>query len=428
MNPSRLVAQGERMRAWLAVAGSHLRLPWLTANLKVVLLARLTMSAARALSAVVVGLYLATQGFSAIRIGAVFTVVSLAVAAMSAGVGVLADRIGRKPFLVALPLVTSASAAAFTVIHSPSLLILFAALGSLGRGTGTGGDAAGPYKPAESALIADSTAPQSRTQAFALLTFTSTLGAFFGALLSNLVHADHITGASATAAYRPAFLAVAALAGMAGIAAIRIRESSTWSRQPGSPVFPMHSWPALWRLWLTNAANGIGVGMAGPFMSYWLYRRFEVGAGTIGLLFAAANLASLAAVLFAPKIGRVGTIRAIAGLRLAEATLTLTLAFAPTFGLAAGLYLARSFVSRIGLPLRQSYVQGVAPPNERARMTAFSRLPAQGTQAGGQLLAGYLIQNLSLAAPFAVAGLAQLLNGALYAGLLARIRPDWEEQ
>lgn len=410
----------------LKVVARRLWPPWLTTNVKVVLVSRLAMSAARALSGVVLALYLATQGFSAVAIGAVFVAVSLASAIMTFAVSVLADRVGRKPFFIALPLLACVAAVGLAVVRAPALLVLFATLGTFGRGTGAGADAAGPHQPAESALLADSTSARQRTSAFARLMFCSALGAVLGAVSANLVRAGHGTGAAATMAYRPAFVAMAILAGLAGIAALLIAEPRPRDRPSGRLVLPTRSWPVLWRLWATNAVNGIGMGMAGPFMSYWLYRRFDVGAGTIGVLFAAANVASLASVLAATRAGRGGTIRAIVVIRVAQAALLMALAWAPTFSIACGVYVARLLVSRVGLPLRQSYVQGVAAPDERARVAGLSRLPAQGTQTGGQLLAGYLFQQASLAAPFTLAAVVQMVNAALYAGLLGRIRPEWE--
>lgn len=79
---------------------------------------------------------------------------------------------------------------------------------------------------------------------------------------------------------------------------------------------------------------------------------------------------------------------------------------------------------RIGLPLRQSYVQDLAHPEERAGLAALSNLPAQATQAGSQVLAGYLFDAASLALPFELASVFQLANGVLYGVLFGRFRPQ----
>ncbi len=52
----------------------------------------------------------------------------------------------------------------------------------------------------------------------------------------------------------------------------------------------------------------------------------------------------------------------------------------------------------------------------------MSNLPAQATMAGSQALAGYLFDEVSLAAPFELSALFQCANAALYA-LLFTWRP-----
>ncbi|MGC8473147.1 MAG: hypothetical protein ACP5PW_01890, partial [Candidatus Dormibacteria bacterium] len=53
----------------------------------------------------------------------------------------------------------------------------------------------------------------------------------------------------------------------------------------------------------------------------------------------------------------------------------------------------------------------------------LSNLPAQGTMAGSQVLAGYLFDDVSLAAPFELAALFQVANAVLYGALFGPWRP-----
>ena len=81
----------------------------------------------------------------------------------------------------------------------------------------------------------------------------------------------------------------------------------------------------------------------------------------------------------------------------------------------------------MGLPLRQSYTQDLAHPEERASLAAVSQLPAQATMAGGQVLAGYLFDEVSLAAPFELAAFVQGLNAVAYWVLFDRAGPATAE-
>ncbi len=385
------------------------------------------MSAARAIAGVVTALYLAAEGFSGLELGVLFVCVTLATALMSSAIGLLSDRLGRKPFLVAVPLLAAGAALLFAEVRAPAALFVGASIGSFGRGAGAGGGNVGPYQPAESALVAERVPAERRADAFGRLAFVSSVGSLLGSLLATLARAHpHVSPAVAIADYRPAFLAAAALAALAGLLALRLSGPGpeALGRQGRTALrWPRRSWPALWRVWVTNGVNGFAIGMLGPFVSYWLYRRYGAGPGAIGVLFAVVNVGSLVSTLAAAGIGRrIGTVRAIVAVRALSGVLLVPMVLAPSFLLAGAFYLARMLLQRVGLPLRQSFTQDNADPAERASLAALSNLPAQATMAGSQALAGYLFDEVSLAAPFELSALFQCANAALYA-LLFTWRP-----
>ncbi len=393
--------------------------PWMNRNLRLILATRMTMSVGRAILSIVTALYLAALGFSGLEIGALFVGVTFASAVMSSAVGFLSDRLGRKPFLVAVPLIAAAASGLYTTTRAAPVLFVCAALGSFGRGAGAGGGNIGPYQPAESAFIAEDVPPTKRVDAFGRVAFTSVLGGLFGGLLAQLVSAGpHISAAAALGAYRPAFAAAAVLFLFGGLLSLWLTEPPGDHRRTspgGSRRWPRRSWPALWRLWVTNGTNGVAMGLYAPFMSYWMYRRYGVGASQIGLLFAVVNVGSLAATLVAPAIGsRFGTVRAITSVRMLGGLLILPMVLAPTFWAAGAAYFVRMLAQRVGMPLRLSFVQDLADPAERATVAALANVPAQVTMAGGQTLAGYLFDEVSLSAPFEIAAVFQCANAALY--------------
>ena len=386
------------------------------------------MSASRATAAIVTALYLDALGFSAVEIGALFVGVTAASALMSTVIGLVADRMGRKPFLVGVPLLAAGAGVVFAELRVTAVLFVAAAVGSFGRGSGAGAGNVGPYQPAESALVADGVSGDRRVAAFGRIAFASSLGALAGGLLAGVVHTvARMTPAGATSAYRPAFLVIAALSVVAGLLALLLRDPGRQAerdRQRRHRIrWPRRSWPALWRFWVTNGTNGAGIGLFGPFVSYWLYRRYGAAPGTIGVLFALVNLGSLVSALGAARVGRrLGTVRAIVVVRAVGGALLLPMVLAPTFWLAGAVYFVRMLVQRVGLPLRQSFTQDMADPDERASVAALSNLPAQATMAGSQAVAGYLFDEVSLAAPFELAAVLQVINAVLY-GLLFSIFP-----
>ena len=185
--------------------------------------------------------------------------------------------------------------------------------------------------------------------------------------------------------------------------------------------------PLLVRLWLTNSVNGFAIGMFGPFVTYWLYRRYGVGPGSIGALYAITNVVTLgSAVVAAPLARRFKTVRTVTAVRLVQAVLLVPIALSPVFWLAGLLFVVRMFAQRIGMPLRQSYVLALAHPEERSSVAALANLPAQAAMAGSPVLAGYLFDSVSLALPFELGGALQLVNAVMYYAFFRKVAPEEE--
>ncbi len=400
-------------------------------NVTIAILARASMSAARAMAGVAVPLYLATAGYSPEQLGLLFAVVAISSAAISATVGFGSDRLGRRFFMIVVPLLTAAAAAGYAISLSPVVIFGGAAIGAFGRGGGAGGGNVGPYQPAEQALVTASAAPERRTGIFGRLAFASSLGALLGGLVISETGAGHPSAAQAMAAYRPAFVVIALLAAVAGLLALGLLELGAAERRskPRLPFFPRRSAWLLYRLWITNSVNGAAMGMMGPFLTYWFYTRYGVGVHALGLLFAVINAVSMVSNLSAASVARrFGLVRATATLRMVVAALIVPMVLAPSFLIAGGVYLLRMVAQRIMAPMRQSYVMGMADPEERAQVAALSNIPAQATSAVTPALAGELFEHVSLSAPFLVVAACQATNAILYYGFFRGFAPEEERQ
>jgi len=420
---------------------------WMTRDMRLLLLARVFMSAARAFAGVIVPIYLALMGFNGLMLGLLFTVVALASAGLSSAVGLLSDRLGRKFFIVVLPWFAALAALIFAVSHTTALLFIFAALGSFGRGSGAGAGTVGPYQPAEQAFLADAVPAQYRTRLFGRIAFASSLGALLGTgpltALPTLLTWFGVSGQQGLAGARFSFLVMAGIALVAGLLALPIREArSTARRGPRERFrakarvpswrFRLHlsrqSWFVLLRLWATNSINGFAVGFFGPFITYWFFRRYGAGPLEVGLLFSIINIVTMIGNLGAAGISaRLGLVRAITVSRTFQAMLIIPMVLAPNFWLAGMIYLVRMLAQRIGLPLRQSYVLGVVPPEERGTVGALSNLPSQVTSSISPTLAGYLFDHVALALPFEIGALFQGLNTLLFFLFFRHLRPPEEQ-
>ncbi len=409
-----------QMGATLAVGGRDARL---------LLAARVLMSAQRALVGVVAPIYLARRGLSGTEVGMLFSAVGLAGAAISAIVGFGADRFGRKPFVVYVPLLAAGAGFVFAFVGATGALFAAAAIGSFGRGSGAGAGMVGPYQPAEQALLAGLVDDRSRPRLFANIASASALGGLLGAVLAASPLTQAASGPAGTGTYRDAFLVAALLALLTALLAMPVREGRRPARQqrgedarsraPRRLSAPARS--LVLRLAATNTVNGLAVGLFGPFVSYWLYRRFGAGPSTIGLLYIAANVVTIMTnQLATPLARRHGMVRTVVIARMLQALLLIPLALSPSLYVAGALYSLRLVAQRIGLALRQTFVMSAAPESERAKVAALSQLPMQGASATAPTLAGYLFDAVGLAVPFEIAGVLQLINAGLFQWFFGR--------
>ena len=404
-------------------------------DVRLLLAARVLMSGQRALVSIVAPIYLARDGFSAVRLSVLFVVVALTAALLSLTVGQLSDRFGRRPFVIALPTFAAAAAVVFAFTDTTSLLFVFAALGSFGRGSGAGAANVGPYQPAEQALLSGMVSRADRPRLFGLVASASATGGLLGAgLAATRIGAPAGLGSGVgPGTYRAAFLAAALLAAAAALAAVPVRETRPAPPARPDPA-PGRGRPArrlsdvgrslVWRLWVTNVTNGVAVGLFGPFLTYWFYRAFDAGTARVGVVYMVVNVVTIGTNLLAGTVTRrAGEVRAIVVARSAQALLLVPLALSPDLVTAAAVYTLRMVVQRLGLAIRQSFVMSTAPDAERARIAAWSQLPSQGISGVAPLLTGYLFDEVSLSAPFELAAAFQLVNALTFGWLFRRRSP-----
>lgn len=439
---------GSRSRGPLGVPG------WLSRDLILLLGGRGLRSLAQAYLVIIVPLYLAGLGFSAEQLGVVFTAAAVSSALLTAGVGILSDRFGRKTFLILISLLMGAGGLVFALSGNFVVLVIAGALGTIGRGGGAGsGGAWGPFFPAEQALLAEHAGDVRRTSIFGLVSFVGVMAGAVGSLLAAVPALLHQQGLTLISGDRVLFLLTTVLGVAMALMFLPVRErppAHAASRDDGSdheqpkamqparepqPItegrrvlgLSRGSWGLVARFMVTNATNGLAVGIIGPFMVYWFFRRYGVGSDVLAGLFFVINLVAALPYLLAGRLARrLGAVRLVVLTRSVSVVLLAIMAVMPTFALAAGLYLLRTAFNTLSNPVRQSYLMGIIPSRERSSAAGLSNLPSQIGMSISPSIAGYLIQQVALDLPLEIAALLQGINAALYFVFFRHIHPPEE--
>jgi MFS family permease len=139
-------------------------------------------------------------------------------------------------------------------------------------------------------------------------------------------------------------------------------------------------------------------------LAYFFAQRYGVSVAALGWLFFTVAVIQAVSVALAPRLARrFGLIATMVGTHLPSNVLLASVAFAPSFPVAAGLLLARTTLSQMDVPTRQALVMTVVTPGERTAAAAVTNAARYTVRPVGPLVAG-AVQQLALGAPLVVAG------------------------
>ncbi len=411
---------------------------WLNPSLEWLFLVRIMRSVSQGFLAIIVPLYIAMLGYDALHLGILFTAASIASVILTALTGVLSDRFGRKIFLILISLLTVGGGLGFAISTNFVVLVLAAAIGTIGRGGGAGsGGNWGPFYPAEQALIAEHSGVFERTTVFGALSFVGVVAGAVGSLFAWLPQLlSAASGASQLGGYRVLFVLTAVFGIAMAAAVVPVHESHSYVRPSSLGPTPQTSlrlglspasWRMVWRFMVANLIQGFGIGMLGPIIVYWFYRVYGVGAGSLANLFFLINLAAALPYLMAGRLAfHLGSVKAVAVTRLIASVLLVAMVAMPTFFLAALFYTMRMIAATLSVPIAQSYLMGVIDPAERASAAGISTVPWQVGSSAGPYLAGYLMQYAAFDLPLELSAAAGALSAVLYYVFFRNIRPPEE--
>jgi MFS family permease len=374
--------------------------------------------------AVLIGIYLAKRGFDAAAIGVVVTAGLAGGATASLVVTLAGDRLGRRRTLVALALLGGAGGIA---VAFSSALPAVAVAAFLGMVNGMGRDR-GASLIVDQALLPATASDAQRTTVFAWYNVLQDAGHALGALCAaapalvrGLAAMDEITSLR---------LALAAGAGLHLATALAYAQLTTAGEIDrsalGRPMSP-HGRRVLWRIsWLFGLDSVGGGFLTAALLSVFFFQRFGAAEGTLGALFFGARLANAASHLGAAWLARrIGLVNTMVFTHIPSSLLLATVAYAPTFPVAAVLFLVREGLVEMDVPTRQSYVMAMVRPEERTLASGVTHLVRLAGWAAGPVVAGLLMSGASPAAPLLVgAGMKIVYDALLYAAFRRRRPPE----
>lgn len=371
-------------------------MPPIRPEAKRLMAARFSRSIAQGALVVDFALYATRLGWSAAFLGVVFAVAVLFTVMLTAAIGPASDRLGRKRFVLVYEAISALAAVIALASHATWPLAFAAVIGGFGRGAN---GAAGPFGPAEQSWLSGFI---ERRDFGAVLSFNIAIGFFgmaTGAVLAGVVGArQELFLLPLVAALIAAALLIVTPDPPRGAVPARSGQAAATRGENG----------LLWRLAGLNILNGTGIGLSGPFMSWWFAAKFHATAGTIGpalaVAFAAGGIASVTTGALTRRLGVVRAVVLMRGIGLAS---LFALPFAPSFATATAIYALRSAFNRGTAGARQAVALGLVGDERRGLAASVNSISVMVPRGIAPALAGVLFESGALAAPFLLAGLFQ---------------------
>jgi MFS family permease len=319
------------------------------------------------------------------------------VAASALAATLWADRVGRRRFLVGLAAMTAAGGAAAVLVSDWRWLAAAACLGGLngmGRDRGAG-------LVLEQAALPAVLGARSRTRGFAVYNVLQDVGHALGGLVAGLAGVlERDAGMPADAAARAVLWVYPAALLLGALFYVRLSPAVESPRRERERL-SAPTRRVLWRLGALFAVDSVAGGfLTTALLTYFFFERFGAGAIAIGALFAAARVLNALSHLGAAWLaGRIGLVNTMVFTHIPSSFLLVSVGFAPSFPVAAVLFLIREALVEMDVPTRQSYVMALVRPEERTTASGVTNLVRMSGWALGPVLTGSLMAGVGLAVP-----------------------------
>jgi MFS family permease len=387
-------------------------------------------ASATGLAGVLLGLYLAAQGKGP---GAIGLTIGLGLAGNAVGTlaaGVLADRLGRRGFLVIISILFAIGGVGLALGLRGAWLaaaIFFGMVNGMGRDRGAA-------STLDQVMLPATGDDRVRTSLLSWYHLTVDLGHATGSLAAALpvafraaFHCDTMTS------YRWSFGAYVAVATVVALLYAGLSPAVEVARA-ATPKSPVPADPAvrsiIRRFAALSGIDSLGGGfLTTALIAYYFYRRFGVDEAVLAPFFFAARLLNAASYLLAARLARrIGLVNTMVFTHLPSSLILLLVPFAPSLGLAMALFLVRELLVEMDVPTRQSYLLAVVPPEHRtfgASLAALARNTAYAISPG---IAGWAMGSLGLSAALVAGSTLKVGYDLVLYKLFRGIRPPEEHR
>jgi len=375
---------------------------------------------------VVLSAYLLVLGYSGLQVGIIVAGMMLGSAALTMLVGLYGHRYTRRAILLSGAVLMIATGIVYATL-TPFLVLL--AIGIIGTMNPSSGDVS-VFLPMEQSVLPTTVKDTGRTAMFARYAFTGSVFGAIGSLVAGIPDwvVRHSSLGRATA-LRGVFVVYA----VGGVCVLFIYRSLSAAIEPPAHEKPQPlgaSRSIVYKLAAVFSLDAFGGGFTvQSLLALWLFRRFHMSVGAAGaLLFWTGACSAFSAFVSARLARRIGLVRTMVFTHLPAQLLLISAALMPNVQLAIVCLIARSLLSAMDVPARNSYVMAVVSPAERAAAASVTNVPRSLASALPPIAAGWMLDHSTFGWPLIIAGVCKGGYDLLLLAMFRNIRPPDEQR
>ncbi len=369
--------------------------------------------------------YLTAIGFSSLQIATLIFATLSGSAALTLGIGLAANRLGRRHVLLGACALMAATGIGFASVTAFWPLFVVAFVGTLNPSSGD----VSLFLPVEQSALAETVATRDLTAIFSRYNVSGAFAGALGALASGLpVAVAARFDWNMAGALRSGFIAYSLIAVVAAFVYWSL-SAAVETAPPAQKTAPLaKSRKIVLQLSALFSLDSFGGGfVVQSLLALWLFRRFNLSIAAAGSFFFVAGLLGAASQLASSWLAaRVGRINTMVFTHIPANAFLVIAAFMPNLHWTLVFLLLRFALSSMDVPARQSFVMAVVPPEERAAAASVTNVPRSLATALAPLPAGALLDYSLFGWPLVCAGLLKITYDILLLARFRAVKPDDE--
>ena len=374
------------------------------------------------LMSIILPLYLISQGYNVTIVGIVVTLMILSNIPFNIILTLVIKRLGQRLILVLLSALMIISAMLFLWNLNFAMIIIAALIGLLSaNGTETG-----PFQSIEQSIISATVDDEKRTHTFSIYNFVGYASMSLGSLFSGLP--DYIPRLALTLSF--AFYVYAIIGLIQLVIYLSFTNIDEIFDNSSKLILHPESRKTVLKLSSLFSIDAFGGGfIVKTLLTIWFFSRFNVQLISLSLIFFIADIITAISIFIAPILAkRIGLLKTMVITHIPSNVFLILVPFAPSLLYAAIFLFLRQSISQMDVPTRQSYVNAIIQPEDRASTAAITNTVRTLSSSISPPIATSLIDLGNFVLPFVFGGAIKIVYDVAVYFTFRKIKPPEEKE